>query len=52
MNVDPNATLTQEEAADAAPTNESELVEVGAVSATQGSVYGPKPDTGVGLIFS
>lgn len=51
MNADPNAIPETDVTAESA-ASETELVELGAVSETQGSVYGPKPDTGVGLIFN
>ena len=50
MNVEQND-VTREEAKAATETVETELVEVGAVSGTQGNPVGSKPDVGVGLIF-
>ncbi|HVW68520.1 MAG TPA: hypothetical protein VHB68_06065 [Steroidobacteraceae bacterium] len=50
MNVDPKEAPREDVPAETA-TAAPELVEVGTVSATQGSVFGTKPDNGVGLIF-
>ncbi len=51
MNGDPNE-VTREEVELETEAGETELVEVGAVSGTQGSVHGVKPDTGIGVTFS
>ena len=52
MNAKPNETPAGAEERPESSPPDADLVEVGAVSETQGSVFGPKPDNGVGLIFN